>query len=52
MITKEGQNFDTTSTLWDGYNAFNAMLHNNFKKTFSKQEKLDKLLFDEIYAMV
>lgn len=52
MITKEGQNFDTTPTLWDGYNAFNAMLHNNLKKTFSKQEKLDKLLFDEIYAMV
>jgi len=38
--------------LWVGYNAFNWMLHNNLKKSFSQQEKLDKLLFDEIYAMV
>ena len=38
--------------LWVGYNAFNWMLHNTLKKTFSQQEKLDKILFDEIYAMV
>lgn len=38
--------------LWVGYNAFNWMLHNTLKKTFSQQEKLDKVLFDEIYAMV
>lgn len=38
--------------LWLGYNAFNAMLHNTLKKTFSQQEKWDKKLFNEIYEMV
>lgn len=52
MIAEEGQDYYTTPTLWDGYNAFNWMLHNTLKKTFSQQEKLDKVLFDEIYAMV
>ncbi|WP_418603578.1 DUF932 domain-containing protein [Hwangdonia sp.] len=37
--------------LWLGYNAFNAMLHNTLKKTFSQQEKWDKKLFNEIYEM-
>jgi hypothetical protein len=41
-----------TSNLWLGYNAFNWVLHNILKKSFSQQEKLDKLLFNEIYAMV
>lgn len=52
MIAKEGHDYHTTPTLWDGYNAFNWMLHNTLKKTFSQQEKLDKVLFDEIYIMV
>ncbi len=38
--------------LWLGYNAFNSVLHNNIKKTFSQQERLDKKLFDVIYEMV
>lgn len=37
--------------LWLGYNAFNAVLHNTLKKTFTQQERLDKILFDEIYEM-
>ena len=48
LITEEGHD----STLWDGYNAFNWMLHNTLKKSFSQQEKLDKMIFDEVYAMV
>lgn len=52
LISKEGQDVHTPPTLWDGYNAFNWMLHNTLKKTFSQQERLDKVLFDEIYAMV
>ncbi|HBU78777.1 MAG TPA: hypothetical protein DEF18_11810 [Muricauda sp.] len=52
MIAEEGHDYYTTPTLWDGYNAFNWMLHNTLKKTFSQQERLDKVLFDEIYAMV
>lgn len=37
--------------LWLGYNAFNAVLHHTLKKSFSQQEKLDKMLFNEIYDM-
>jgi len=52
LIADEGHNHYATPTLWDGYNAFNGMLHNTLKKTFSQQEKLDKMVFDEVYAMV
>ena len=38
--------------LWLGYNAFNSVLHNNLKKSFTQQEKLDKKLFETIYSMV
>lgn len=37
--------------LWLGYNAFNAVLHRTLKKTFSQQERLDKVIFDTIYDM-
>lgn len=37
--------------LWLGYNAFNTVLHDTLKKTFTQQERLDKKLFDEIYQM-
>jgi hypothetical protein len=37
--------------LWLGYNAFNAVLHGVLKKSFSQQERLDKKLFNEVYAM-
>jgi hypothetical protein len=52
LIAVEGNDWYETPTLWDGYNAFNWMLHNTLKKTFSQQEKLDKMIFDEVYAMV
>ena len=52
LIAVGGNDYDTTPTLWDGYNAFNWMLHNSLKKTFSQQEKLDKMVFDEVYALV
>lgn len=52
LIAKEGHDYYATPTLWDGYNAFNWMLHNTLKKTFSQQEKLDKMVFDEVYSMV
>uniref|UniRef100_UPI00404802B5 hypothetical protein n=1 Tax=Mariniflexile sp. TaxID=1979402 RepID=UPI00404802B5 len=51
-IAEERSGLYPKSTLWDGYNAFNWMLHNTLKKTFSQQERLDRILFDEIYAMV
>ena len=37
--------------LWLGYNAFNSVLHNVLKKSFGQQERWDKKLFDEVYAM-
>ena len=37
--------------LWLGYNAFNSVLHNVLKKSFGQQERLDKKLFDEVYAI-
>ena len=37
--------------LWIGYNAFNQMLHNTLKKSFSQQERLDKKLFNAVYEM-
>lgn len=52
LISKEGCDGHTSPTLWDGYNAFNWTLHNTLKKGFSQQERLDRVLFDEIYAMV
>ncbi len=52
LIAIEGNDWYETPTLWDGYNAFNWMLHNTLQKTFSQQEKLDKIVFDEVYAMV
>lgn len=37
--------------LWLGYNAFNNILHNSLKKSFSQQEKLDKKLFEQVYQL-
>ncbi|MEP6261477.1 MAG: DUF932 domain-containing protein [Gillisia sp.] len=45
LLLKESPN------LWIGYNAFNQMLHNTLKKSFSQQECLDKKLFDAVYEL-
>lgn len=37
--------------LWLGYNAFNNVLHNTLKRSFEQQERFDKKLFDEVYAL-
>lgn len=37
--------------LWLGYNAFNNVLHNTLKRSFGEQERFDKKLFDEVYAL-
>lgn len=51
ILDNEALAMGTNPNLWLGYNAFNAVLHRNMKKSFSQQEKLDKLLFDEILEM-
>ncbi|EIJ38683.1 protein of unknown function (DUF932) [Galbibacter orientalis DSM 19592] len=52
LIENESSSIEARPSLWTGYNAFNWMLHNNLKKGFAQQEKLDKVLFDEIYEIV
>ncbi|MEO1485702.1 MAG: DUF932 domain-containing protein [Bacteroidota bacterium] len=51
ILDNESLAMGTNPNLWLGYNAFNSVLHRNMKKSFSQQEKLDKLLFDEILEM-
>jgi len=52
ILNYEALTLNEKPNLWLGYNAFNSVLHNTLKKTFSGQEKLDKVLFNEIYNMV
>ena len=51
ILNHEAILLDEAPNLWLGYNAFNAVLHGTLKKTFSQQEKLDRVLFNEIYSM-
>src|SRR5690606_32169762 len=51
ILNHEAMLLEATPNLWLGYNAFNAVLHGTLKKTFSAQEKLDKVIFKEIYQM-
>jgi hypothetical protein len=52
ILNYEALTLNEKPNLWLGYNTFNSVLHNTLKKTFSGQEKLDKVLFNEIYSMV
>tara|TARA_R110002049_G_scaffold88522_1_gene223272 strand:- start:6108 stop:6944 length:837 start_codon:yes stop_codon:yes gene_type:complete len=52
ILNHEAVLLNENPNLWLGYNAFNSLLHGTLKKTFSQQEKFDKVLFNEIYAMV
>ncbi|MEZ4842335.1 MAG: DUF932 domain-containing protein [Flavobacteriaceae bacterium] len=52
LIDTETLLFHQKPNLWLGYNAFNSVLHNNLKKSFTQQEQLDKKLFETIYSMV
>jgi hypothetical protein len=40
------------ANLWLGYNALNAVLHRNMKKSFNQQKLWDKKIFDSIYELV
>ena len=51
ILDNEALLLDEKPNLWIGYNAFNQMLHNTLKKSFSQQERLDKKLFDVVYEM-
>lgn len=51
ILNDEALLLNEEPNLWLGYNAFNSVLHNVLKKSFGQQERLDKKLFDEVYAM-
>ncbi len=51
ILNNEAILLNEAPNLWLCYNAFNAVLHGSMKKSFSRQEKMDKKLFDEIYQM-
>ena len=51
ILNNEAILLNEEPNLWLGYNAFNRVLHETLKKSFSQQEKWDKKLFDEIYEM-
>lgn len=52
ILDHEADLLGSKPNLWLGYNAFNAVLHGSLKKTFSRQERLDKQLFETVYEMV
>jgi hypothetical protein len=51
ILNNEALLLNEVPNLWIGYNAFNQMLHNTLKKSFSQQEHLDKKLFNAVYEM-
>lgn len=51
ILNNEAMLLNEAPNLWIGYNAFNQMLHNTLKKSFSQQELLDKKLFNAVYEM-
>lgn len=51
ILNNESILLNEAPNLWLGYNAFNSILHNTLKKSFSKQKQCDKMLFNEIYEM-
>ena len=50
-IMAEARYLDIEPNMWLGYNAFNEILHNGFKKSFDVQKSLDAEIFESIYAM-
>lgn len=50
-ILAEANYLGVEPNMWLGYNAFNELLHNGFKKSFDTQKSLDSEIFETIYAM-
>jgi hypothetical protein len=51
IIKNESELLGVTPTLWNGYNAFNEVLHTKLKKNFDKQIDLDEKLFNTVLEM-
>lgn len=52
ILSNEAILLNEVPNLWLGYNSFNSVLHNTLKKSFYQQEKLDRQLFDTVFAMM
>lgn len=50
-IRKESILLGNNPTLWNGYNAFNELLHTKLKKTFEQQKRIDSQLFGAVLEM-
>jgi hypothetical protein len=50
-ILAEANYLNVEPNMWLGYNAFNEILHDGFKKSFDVQKSLDATIFDAIYTM-
>ena len=51
IMKKEASLLGTNPTLWNGYNAFNEVLHTKLKKSFEQQVNIDSLLFDAVLEL-
>ena len=51
IITKEARQFESAPTLWNGYNAFNEVLHGKLKKNFEQQKSLDGRIFESVLEL-
>jgi hypothetical protein len=49
-IKQESRMLDSIPNFWQGYNAFNALLHGKLKKTFESQRNLDEKIFEYLVA--
>lgn len=49
-ISKEASLLKEQPNAWIGYNAFNEILHNKFKKTFGEQKRIDSKLFNSVLS--
>lgn len=45
-ISRESSMLRTTPNFWQGYNAFNSILHDKLKKPFGMQERMDERMFE------
>jgi hypothetical protein len=50
-IAQESRMLDSQPNLWQGYNAFNALLHGKLKKTFETQKNLDEKIFEYLVGV-
>lgn len=51
IVNNEAKDLGERPNMWLGYNAFNAVLHNEMKKGFQEQYNKDIKIFDTIFSL-